>query len=65
MSEIEKIKKRLSKIELELEKVRNYNCQDDGWQTQKFAKKSRKYDYLAIEKFELNKKLDELQKKEQ
>jgi hypothetical protein len=58
--EIQKIEKRLQTIEKELEKVRNYSAQIDGWQTQKFSKKSRKYDYLAIEKFELRKKLEEL-----
>ena len=57
--EIQKIKKRLQTIEKELEKVRNYSAQIDGWQTQRFAKKSRKYDYLALEKFELQKKLEE------
>ena len=57
--EIQRIKKRLQTIEKELEKVRNYSAQTDGWQTQRFAKKSRKYDYLALEKFELQKKLEE------
>lgn len=58
--EIQKIEKRLHTIEKELEKVRNYSAQIDGWQTQRFSKKSRKYDYLALEKFELIKKLEEL-----
>lgn len=58
--EIQRIEKRLQTIEIQLEKVRNYSAQIDGWQTQKFAKKSRKYDYLALEKFELINKLNEL-----
>jgi pantothenate synthetase len=58
--EIQRIEKRLQTIEKELEKVRNYSAQIDGWQTQRFSKKSRKYDYLAIEKFELLKQLEEL-----
>lgn len=58
--EIQRIEKRLQTIEKELEKVRNYSAQVDGWQTQRFAKKSRKYDCLAIEKFELKQKLSEL-----
>lgn len=58
--EIQRIEKRLQTIENELEKVRNYSAQIDGWQTQKFAKKSRKYDYLALEKFELKQKLTDL-----
>lgn len=59
MTEIQRIKKRLQTIEKELKKVRDYSVQSDGWQTQRFAKKSRKYDYLALEKFELQKKLNE------
>ena len=57
--EIQRIKKRLQTIEKELEKVRDYSVQNDGWQTQRLSKKSRKYDYLALEKFELQKKLNE------
>ena len=57
--EIQRIKKQLQTIEKELEKVRDYSVQSDGWQTQRFAKKSRKYDYLALKKFELQKKLNE------
>ena len=59
--EIQRIKRRLQTIEKEIEKVRDYNAQTDGWQTQRFAKKSRKYDYLAMEKFELRRKLEELE----
>lgn len=39
--------KRLNKIEKELEKVRGASPLSDGWQTQKYAKKSRKWDELA------------------
>ena len=59
--EIQRIKRRLQTIEKELEKVRDYSAQADGWQTQRFSKKSRKYDYLAMEKFELRRKLEELE----
>jgi hypothetical protein len=58
--EIQRIEKQLHKIEKELEKVRMSNVFDDGWQTQRYAKKQRKYDFLSLEKFELLKKLDEL-----
>lgn len=61
--ELKKLQNKLLKIEGELEKVRSYNVFDDGWQTQRFAKKSRKYDMLALEKFELLKKIEELEKK--
>ncbi len=55
----QQIQKRLDKIEKELEKVRGCSPLTDGWQTQKYAKKSRKWDMLAKEKFELQAKLEE------
>ena len=55
--EIQRIEKRLQIIEKELEKVRNYNVFDDGWQ---IAKKFRKYDVLALEKHELKSKLTDI-----
>ena len=51
--------KRLSKIELELEKVRGCSPLTDGWQTQRFAKKDRKWDMLAYEKMLIKKRLYE------
>lgn len=58
--EIKRIENRLQTIEKELEKVRNYSVQLDGWQTHKLAKKSRGWDILAVEKFELRQKLIDL-----
>lgn len=55
----EKLIKKLEKIEMELEKCRT-SSYVDGWQTQKHAKKSRKWDMLAQEKFELQIKINEL-----
>ena len=55
----EKLIKKLEKIEMELEKCRS-SSYIDGWQTQKHAKKSRKWDILAQEKFEIQKKINEL-----
>jgi predicted secreted hydrolase len=52
--------KKLSKIEKELEKVRGASPLSDGWQTQKLAKKQRKWDELSKEKFEIINKLTEL-----
>ena len=46
------LRKKLAKIEAELDKCRT-SVIDDGWQTQRFAKKSRKWDILAQEKMEL------------
>jgi hypothetical protein len=57
--ELQKLNIRLAKVEKELNKVRTSTIQD-GWQSQKFAKKSRKWDFLAQEKFELIKKIDEI-----
>jgi hypothetical protein len=57
-TEKEKLQKRLEKIEKELSKNRTSVIQD-GWQTQRHAKKSRKWDFLAIEKFEILKKIEE------
>jgi hypothetical protein len=58
-TEKEKLQKRLEKIEVELDRNRTSVIQD-GWQTQRHAKKSRKWDFLAQEKFELIKQLNEL-----
>lgn len=48
MTKVE-IEKRLKKIEKELDKCRTSTIQD-GWQTQRFAQKSVKWDYYAREK---------------
>ena len=55
----EKLIKKLEKIEIELEKCRS-SSYIDGWQTQKHAKKSRKWDMLAQEKFKLQQQIDKL-----
>ena len=52
MSEIEKLKKQLAKIEAALDKCRG-TVQEDGWQTMRYAKKMRKWDYYAQEKMKL------------
>lgn len=59
MSELSKLEKQLQKVEKQLEKCRTSSFQD-GWQTQKHAKKSRKWDYLAQEKMELINKINGL-----
>jgi hypothetical protein len=45
----EQILKRLDKVEKQLDKCRTSTMQD-GWQTQRFARKSVKWDYYAREK---------------
>lgn len=56
--EKQKLQKQLEKIEKELDKNRTSVIQD-GWQTQRHAKKSRKWDFLAQEKIEILKMLEE------
>ena len=58
---IEKLKKRLEKVEKELEKVRGCSPLTDGWQTQRYAKKSRKWDILAQERMMLIELIDNSQ----
>lgn len=48
-----KLQAELKRIEKKLEKVRGCSPITDGWQTQRFAKKSRSWDLLAIRKMEL------------
>jgi len=60
MTELEKLKKRLTSIELKLDKVRTSTIQD-GWQTQRFAKKSRSWDILAQEKMRIIGKIFEIE----
>lgn len=53
------LEKKLEKIEKELNKCR-ISTLEDGWQTQRYAKKARKWDYYAQEKFKIQSKLEEL-----
>jgi len=59
MGKIELLKSKLIKIESELDKCRTSSLQD-GWQTSKHSKKSRKWDYYAQEKMKIINQLDEL-----
>lgn len=58
MSEIEKLKKRLEKVEKELDKCRTSSF-DDGFGTQRHAKKARKWDYYAQEKMKLIQQIED------
>jgi allantoicase len=58
---IEKLKKRLEKIEKELDKCRTSSFVD-GWQTQRHAKKARKWDVLAQQKMKLIQQIDDYEK---
>ena len=58
--ELDSKKQDLEKIEKELDKVRTSSMQD-GWQTQKHSKKSRKWDVLAQQKMKLISEINELE----
>jgi hypothetical protein len=58
MKEVDKLKKKLTKIESELNKCRTSTL-EDGWQTQRYAKKARKWDYYAQEKMKIKQQIEE------
>jgi tetrahydromethanopterin S-methyltransferase subunit G len=62
MTSLQKLKKRLEKIEKELDTCRTSVLQD-GWQTQRFAKKSRKWDILAQRKMQLIQQIEDEKRK--
>lgn len=51
------IQKKIVKIQKEIDKLGIVSTLELGWQTQRFAKASRKLDMLCKEKFELQKLL--------
>jgi hypothetical protein len=53
MTGYSKLRRRLIQVEKELEKVRGCSVLTDGWQTQRYAKKARKWDVLAQERMNL------------
>jgi len=55
---IEKLKKRLEKVEKELDTCRTSVLQD-GWQTQRHARKARKWDILAQQKMNLIQQIED------
>ena len=58
MTSLQKLKIKLEKIEKELDKCRTSSF-IDGWQTQKHAKKARKWDYYAQEKMKLIQQIED------
>lgn len=63
IQDLKKLENKLQKLEKELEKVRGCSPFTDGWQTQRFAKKSRKWDILAQERMHLLKKIEDFNEK--
>jgi len=60
MTELEKLKSQLDRVEKALDKNRT-SVMQDGWQTQKFARKSRNWDYYAQLKMKIIQRIDELE----
>lgn len=60
ITKLQQLKSRLLKIESELSTCRT-SVMQDGWQTQRHVKKSRKWDILAQRKMELIKQIDEIE----
>jgi len=59
-TKLQQLKSRLLKIESELSTCRTSVLQD-GWQTQRHAKKARKWDILAQRKMEIISQIDEIE----
>ena len=59
--DLKRLKANLEKIEVELFKVRGCSPLNDGWQTQRYSKKARKWDVLAQEKMKLINEIDDLE----
>lgn len=55
---VKKLKDKLAKIEAALDNCRT-SVLEDGWQTMRYAKKSRKWDYYAQEKMKLIQQIEE------
>lgn len=58
--DITMLTKQLGKIEAALDKCRG-SVLEDGWQTMRYAKKMRKWDYYAQEKMKLINQIEDLQ----
>lgn len=55
------LQQRLIKIEKELEKVRGCSPLTHGYQTQRYAKAARKWDYYAQEKMKIKQQIELLE----
>lgn len=59
-TKLQQLRSRLLKIESELSTCRT-SVMQDGWQTQRHAKKARKWDILAQRKMEILSQIDEIE----
>ena len=60
--ELQKLNTKLEKIEKELSKCRG-SVLEDGWQTQRYARKMRKWDYYAQEKNKIREQIDKIEQR--
>lgn len=60
--DVSTLKRKLAKIETALDKCRG-SVLEDGWQTMRYAKKMRKWDYYAQEKMKLINQIDDYENK--
>jgi len=60
--ELQRLRTKLEKIETELSKCRG-SVLEDGWQTQRYAKKMRKWDYYAQEKNRIREQIDQIEQR--
>lgn len=59
-SQLKKLTKQLEKVETELSKCRG-SVLEDGWQTQRYAKKMRKWDFWAQEKNRIREQIEQIE----
>ena len=60
--ELQRLRTKIEKIETELSKCRG-SVLEDGWQTQRYAKKMRKWDYYAQEKNRIREQIDQIEQR--
>lgn len=61
-SQLQKLHNQLNKIETEISKCRG-SVLEDGWQTMRYAKKMRKWDYYAEQKNKIREQIEELERR--
>lgn len=58
-SELQKLHTKLAKVEKQLEKYRGCSPLTHGWQTQRYAKADRNWDYYAQQRMKLLQQIEE------
>jgi allantoicase len=57
-SQLQKLNEQLNRVERELDKCRG-TVMEDGWQTSRYAKKMRKWDFYANQKRQIQNKIND------